>query len=155
MLGEYMIDKRDALNLIKNLLLSQPLGILATESVDGIHTSLIPFSYDEFHECIFFCASENSSEFQNIEYTNSVSLLVHNNACPEKQEEHCSVSVQGFATVLRGERQECANLQLRGAHDALNWHFTSPCMQSLALQIHSYELVQSFRKIQRIVPYGS
>lgn len=150
-----MIDKSGALNLIIELLLSQPLGILATESVDGIHTTLIPFAYDQFHESIIFCTSQDSSACQNIDYTNSVSLLVHSDTGCNCRGERCSVSVQGSAILLHGEEQECAQMQLLGTHHTLTRHLSSPSMQSFALHIHSFELVKNFKTVQRVSLLGS
>ena len=145
-----MINRQELQREITELLLSQKLAVLATQSSEGsAYASLIAFAAtDDLHK-IVFATPKATRKFANIKHNPNVSLLIDDRSNNEK-DFHDAQAVTVMGTLDRTDnnasRNELVSLYL-SKHPYLEDFLRSPSTAFIIISIRSYYLVSRFQEV--------
>lgn len=138
---------------IAELLLSQKLAVLSTQSPEGFsYSSLIAFAVTDNLRNIVFATPKATRKFANIKHNPRVSLLVDNRSNSE-EDFHDAQAVTVLATVDRivqdASPNDLKSLYLR-KHPYLEDFLHSPSTAFISLAVRSYYLVSRFQEVMEL-----
>ncbi len=99
-----------------NPLLEQPLAVLATQGVGGVHTSLISIAVSPLGDRIWFATLPDTQKTDNMKKYPQVSLLLDDRSSHETLPHISALTVQGHAVFLAGAEAEAAATILLARH---------------------------------------
>ena len=138
---------------IEELLLSQKLAVLATQSSEGsAYASLIAFAATDDLRKIVFATPKATRKFANISHNPKVSLLIDDRSNNEKDfHDAQAVTVMGVVDRIDGDKSqnELASLYLT-KHPYLADFLHSPSTAFIIISVRSYYLVSRFQEVMEL-----
>ena len=138
---------------IAELLLSQKLAVLATQSSGGSsYSSLIAFAATDDLQKIVFATPKATRKFANIKHNPRVSLLIDNRSNNEKDfHDAKAVTVMGAAERIDPDTSpsEMKSLYL-SKHPYLEDFLRSPSTAFIIISVRSYYLVSRFQEVMEL-----
>ena len=138
---------------IAELLLSQKLAVLATQSPSGwSYSSLIAFAATDDLQKIVFATPKATRKFANINHNPKVSLLIDNRSNNEKDfHDAKAVTVMGTAELIDPDTSpiELKSLYL-GKHQYLEDFLRSPSTALIIISVKCYYLVSRFQEVMEL-----
>ncbi len=148
-----MTNREQLQKEIAELLLSQKLAVLATQSSEGsAYASLIAFAATDDLRKIVFATPKATRKFANIRHNPKVSLLIDDRSNNE-QDFHDAQAVTVMGTVDRidadASQTELASLYL-SKHPYLEDFLRSPSTAFIIVSVRSYHLVSRFQEVMEL-----
>lgn len=142
----------DLMDKIRGLLVSQRLGVLATNQGGQPYTSLVAFAFSDDLRRLFFATTRATRKFANLQAEPRVSLLIDNRSHrSEDFREAIAVTALGCAQeVSDSERQAVLGLYL-DRHAGLREFVMAPTCALLQIEVTSYSLVSRFQNVVEIL----
>ncbi len=146
-----MEDRERLLDLIRALLQSQPLAVLATQSRGQPYTNLMAFAATDDLKQVVFATNRATRKFANLLADPRVALLVDNRAnSPADFTEAAAVTLLGRAWELHGqERQRFLELYL-AKHPYLKEFVAQPACALLQVTVENCILVTRFQEVKEV-----
>lgn len=148
-----MTNREQLQREIAELLLSQKLAVLATQSSEGsAYASLIAFAATDDLQKIVFATPKATRKFANIKHNPKVSLLVDNRSNREKDfHDAQAVTVMGTADWIESDTppNELISLYLSN-HPYLEEFLHSPSTAFIIISVRSYYLVSRFQEVMEL-----
>ena len=135
---------------IAELLLSQKLAVLATQSPEGSsYSSLIAFAATDDLKKIVFATPKATRKFANIKHNPMISLLIDNRSNNDK-DFHDAKAITVMGAVDRIDPDESPN-ELKSLylskHPYLEDFLRSPSTAFISISVWSYYLVSRFQEV--------
>ena len=138
---------------IAELLLSQKLAVLATQSPEGSsYSSLIAFAATDNLQKIVLATPKATRKFTNIKHNPKVSLLIDDRSNNEKDfHDAQAVTVMGAVERIDADisQNELASLYL-SKHPYLEDFLRSPSTAFVIISVKSYYLVSRFQEVMEL-----
>ena len=138
---------------VAELLLSQKLAVLATQSPEGSsYSSLIAFAATDDLQKIVFATPKATRKFTNIKHNPRVSLLIDNRSNNEKDfHDAQAVTVLGTVDSIGPDLppNELKSLYL-SKHPYLEDFIRSPSTAFISISVSSYYLVSRFQEVMEL-----
>ena len=138
---------------IEELLLSQKLAVLATQSSEGsAYASLIAFAATDDLRKIVFATPKATRKFANISHNPKVSLLIDDRSNNEKDfHDAQAVTVMGAVDRIEPDasQNELATIYL-GKHPYLEDFLRSPSTAFISISVWRYYLVSRFQEVMEL-----
>ena len=152
-----MVKKITNKNLLQSeiaeLLLSQKLAVLATQSPEGSsYSSLIAFAATDNLQKIVLATPKATRKFANIKHNPKVSLLIDDRSNNEKDfHDAQAVTVMGAVERIDADisQNELASLYL-SKHPYLEDFLRSPSTAFVIISVKSYYLVSRFQEVMEL-----
>jgi len=148
-----MADKEKLQQEIGELLATQKLAVLGTQSADGFaYTSLIAFAATADLRTIVLATPKATRKFANIKNNPKVSLLVDSRSNREEDFHQAkAVTVMGVATMAEHEdgRGKLAALYL-SKHPHLEDFLRAPTTAFILVEVWRYYLVSRFQHVMEL-----
>lgn len=148
-----MTNREQLQREIAELLLSQKLAVLASQSFEGsAYASLIAFTATDDLQKIVFATPKATRKFANIKHNPKVSLLIDNRSNNEK-DFHDAKAVTVLGTVERIDPEtsprELESLYV-SKHPYLEDFLRSPSTAFIIISARSYYLVNRFQEVMEL-----
>ena len=147
-----MINRDSTLrNNILQLLNSQKLGVLATQSEMYPHTSLVAYAFTKDLKFIIFATLKNSRKFKNIENHPEVSILIDNRKNRTSDFKN-AVALTATGIALRPSKLQNIRyryLYLKSFPD-LRGFINDPDSMIIPLKVDKYTYVQQFQEVAEL-----
>jgi len=139
--------------VIRGLLHSQPLAVLATQAQGQPYANLMAFAATDDLRQVVFATRRDTHKFANLLADPRVALLVDNRANrPEDFQEAAALTVLGRARELIGrERQPYLELYLT-KHPYLQDFVSQPACALLLVTVERCVLVTRFQEVRQLYP---
>ncbi|MBD3413506.1 MAG: pyridoxamine 5'-phosphate oxidase family protein [Candidatus Aminicenantes bacterium] len=150
---ENRLQKKDKTKKeISKLFAGQPLAVLATQSKDAPHLSLIAFVSSPDLKRIFFVTNRSTHKFKHLKENPRVSLLMDNRSNrAEDFQTAAAVSVYGKAKEIpKSQNKKFVNM-FTDEHPSLKDFIRSPDSALVQVTVDKYSLVSQFQNVQEII----
>lgn len=134
---------------IKDLLAQQRLCVLATQGEHGPYTSIVAFFASSDLQSLYFATTKQTTKFQNLLNTSSVSLLIDN-----RRNMECDFCEAKAATVI-GEARVVEKDNSPGIVEEYFRHFphlkeflSSPSASLIEVRAKTYFFVERFQSVR-------
>jgi general stress protein 26 len=148
-----MTNREQIRKEIAELLLSQKLAVLATQSHEGSsYASLIAFAATDDLKKIVLATPKATRKFANIKHNPKVSLLIDDRSNNEKDfHDAQAVTVMGVVDriELNSIQNELSQLYL-SKHPYLEDFLCSPSTTFIVISVKSYFLVSRFQEVMEL-----
>lgn len=146
-----MADQERLQDMIRSLLQTQPLAVLATQSQGQPYTNLMAFAATHDLKQVVFATNRATRKFANLLADPRVALLVDNRANnPADFTDAAAVTLLGRAWELQGrERQPYLELYL-AKHPYLQEFVAAPACALLQVTVEKCILVTRFQEVHQI-----
>jgi general stress protein 26 len=148
-----MTNREQLQREIAELLLSQKLAVLATQSPEGsAYASLIAFTATDELQKIVFATPKATRKFANIKHNPKVSLLIDDRSNNEKDfHDAQAITVLGVVDRIADDvsQDELASLYL-SKHPYLEDFLRSPSTAFIIISVRSYYLVSRFQEVMEL-----
>ncbi|MFP3866675.1 MAG: pyridoxamine 5'-phosphate oxidase family protein [Desulfobacteraceae bacterium] len=146
-----MKNLNETTEIIKGLLWSQKLAVLATHNHGQPYSNLMAFAVTDDLKYFFFATTRATRKYSNLMADSRVSLLVDNRANEEADfSQAAAVTALGQAWELQGlERQQSLKIFL-DKHPYLQDFVSSPSCALLRVKVEKYILVTRFQEVREI-----
>jgi nitroimidazol reductase NimA-like FMN-containing flavoprotein (pyridoxamine 5'-phosphate oxidase superfamily) len=146
-------EREDTGAVIRGLLHSQPLAVLATQAQGQPYANLMAFAATDDLRQVVFATRRDTHKFANLLADSRVALLVDNRANrPEDFQEAAALTVLGRARELIGrERQPYLELYL-AKHPYLQDFVAQPACALLLVTVERCVLVTRFQEVRQLYP---
>jgi len=148
-----MTSKEELYREIKDLLSSQKLAVLGTQSAEGFaYASLIAFAATGDLQAIVLATPRATRKFANIRNNPRISLLIDNRSNQEEDfHDAKAVTVMGVAeeVATNGAAKELASLYLE-KHPYLEDFLGSPTTAFIRVTVWRYYLVKRFQEVMEL-----
>lgn len=142
------MKREQALRQVEELLDSQGLGVLATESKGRPHTSLVAYARTEDLRRLMFGTTKASRKYSNIQINPRVAMLVDNRSNEVSDfKDAMAITAMGNAFEPEGEEREMMLEAYKERHSYLSDFASSPTIAFIAIEVESYNLVSRFQKV--------
>ncbi|MDI6853817.1 MAG: pyridoxamine 5'-phosphate oxidase family protein [Deltaproteobacteria bacterium] len=150
-----MTDSKESLDLVKSLLASQSLAVLATQDHGQPYTSLMAFAATDDLKYLILATTRPTRKFANLLAEPRVALLVDNRANePADFSKAAAVTALGKTWELQGrDRQDYLKIYL-AKHPYLEEFASSPDCALLRVAVEKYILVTRFQEVREVYPTG-
>ncbi len=133
---------------IKDLLVKQPLAVLATQSDGGPYTSLMAYAYTDDLRALVVATAMSTRKHRNIVGESRVSLLVDDRSNTGKDFQHAAaVTIVGEASVVEESEREFFEKIYFNRHPSLEDFLLSPDTAFLKVDVHNYLMVSKFQEV--------
>lgn len=149
------ITKKDKIaNLIKELLVKESFGVLATAGNNECYTSLISFASSENLTTIAFATPIETTKFEMINKNKNVSILIDNRSTNENNiNDIAAITVLGQARILtKKEEIEKWSKILINKHIYLDDFINAETSAMILIEITKYYYVTSFQEVMEWNP---
>jgi len=148
-----MIESAEAAEMVRNLLNTQYLAVLATQGEDGPYSNLVAFAAGNDLKYLIFATPRATRKFANLKANPRVSLLVDNRSNRETDfAEASAVTVLGSAAEAAGsERERYLSFYLQ-RHPHLQDFVTGPTCALIRVSVEKYILVTRFQEVREVYP---
>ena len=143
-----MKDTTELEEMLKGVLASQKLAVIATQKEGQPFTNLVAFVATDDLKHLLFATTRATRKFANLRADNRVALLVDNRR-NQASDFSNAVAVTAFgraAEVEEVEREHFLGLYL-GKHGHLKGFATAPTCALVKVDIERYEVVQRFQNV--------
>ena len=148
-----MTDRKQLQGEIAELLLSQKLAVLSSQTPEGSsYSSLIAFAATDDLQQIVLATPRATRKFANIKYNPKVSLLVDNRSNKEQDfHDAKAVTVMGIVDEINLDpsHNDLASLYLQ-KHPYLDDFLHSPSTVFLLISVYRYYLVSRFQEVMEL-----
>lgn len=143
-----VVQGKEAVSRIKNLLEKQPLAVLATQGNGQPYTSLMAYAFTDDLRYILLATAMSTRKHRNILGESRVALLVDDRSNNEKDfEKAAALTITGEACETKpNEREDFTTLFLR-RHPSLENFLGSPSTFFFKIEVHKYLLVSKFEEV--------
>ncbi len=144
------MDSTNAKQLLRDLLASQRLAVLATSDGEQTHATLVAFSVTEDLGTIVFATTRATRKFRIIERAPCVAMLVDNRANEVADfRDALAATAHGTAAETVKEGSDLLRLYL-GEHPYLRDFVSAPSCALVAVRVERYDLVGAFQNVLEI-----
>lgn len=140
------MDRTELKKTLRTIINEQLFGVLATQAVDGPHTTIVAFASADDLETIVFATQRETRKYSNLEQKTGVSLFID-----DRKNRHAAlgeirgIEIRGKASELqRGERKPY-ELIYAAKHPPLTEFVKNAAL--VRIQVERYDLVQQFQKV--------
>jgi heme iron utilization protein len=142
-------NDHDITTAIKELLVRQPLAVLATQGDGQPYTSLMAYAYTKDLRFIVVATAMSSRKHLNILDESRVALLVDDRSNNEEDFQNATaLTIVGEACeIAQDEREAYCRIYL-DRHPALETFLTSSATTLLKIAVHKYLLVSKFEDVR-------
>ena len=138
---------------IKELLESQPLGVLATQNRGQPYTSLVAIASSDDLRSLFFATTRSTRKFANLSGDSRVAMLVDNRSNEVSDFRWAkAVTAIGEAEELEPQKSKKPLAIYLTKHPHLEDFVSSPSCAFLRIQGSTYYLVTRFQNVMEIKP---
>jgi general stress protein 26 len=149
----FMTNRKQLQKEIAELIFSQKLAVLATQSHEGSsYASLIAFAATDDLKKIVLATPKATRKFANIEHNPKVSLLIDDRSNNEKDfHDAQAVTVMGVVGRIESNstQSELSHLYL-SKHPYLEEFLCSPSTAFIVVSVKSYFLVSRFQEVMEL-----
>jgi len=140
-------------DVVRGLLASQPLAVLATQGGGQPYASLVAFAPSSDLASLYFATTRATRKYANLHEERRVALLVDNRSNRESDfREAIAATATGFAQeVIGGEREPIQALYL-AKHPNLGPFVSSPECALFRVRVETYVVVQQFQQVRTLHP---
>ena len=137
--------------LVRELLASQQLAVLATETRGTPYTSLIAFAAASDLKTLVFATPRPTRKFSNLSENARVSLLVDNRSNREEDfAEAAAATILGSAREATGEERESSLTLFLGKHPYLSSFARSPNCAIFRVEVEAYYVASRFQSVSEL-----
>ncbi len=137
--------------IVRELLSSQRLAVLSTETGGAPYSSLIAFAASPDISTLVFTTARPTRKFSNLSENERVSLLVDNRTNREEDfADAAAATILGTAREAAGEERESALALLLGKHPYLSSFARSPNCAIFRVEIEAYYVVSRFQSVSEL-----
>jgi len=151
--GKKMTTRKQLQGEIAELLLSQKLAVLASQTPEGSsYSSLIAFAATDDLQKIMLATPRATRKFTNIRHNPKVSLLIDNRSNKEQDfHDAKAVTVMGIVDEINLDpsHNDLASLYLQ-KHPYLDDFLHSPSTVFLLISVYRYYLVSRFQEVMEL-----
>jgi hypothetical protein len=148
-----MIDRKQLQSEIAELLLTQKLAVLSTQTPENLpYASLIAFAVTDDLQKIVLATPRATRKFANIKNNPNVALLIDNRSNREEDfHDAKAVTVLGSVDgiVLDASREDLVSLYLQ-KHPYLEDFLRAPSTAFVLVSVRSYYLVSRFQEVMEL-----
>jgi nitroimidazol reductase NimA-like FMN-containing flavoprotein (pyridoxamine 5'-phosphate oxidase superfamily) len=143
-----METSADIQNRLRNLLDSQKLAVVATQTGGQPYASLVAFAATDNLRHIFFVTARTTRKFSNLISDSRVAVMVNSSANEESDfHDATALTATGIAEeIMDPERQALLELYL-SKHPYLEDFARSPSCALIRVTARSYYMVQNFQNV--------
>jgi putative heme iron utilization protein len=147
-----MADNTEVLNLIRNILESQRLAVLATQNHGQPYSNLVAIAATADLKFLLFATTRATRKYANLMADPRVAVLVDNRKNdPTDFAEAAALTALGKAWELQGvERQRFLEVYL-ARHPYLKEFVTGPICALLRVKVDKYIVVSRFQDVREIL----
>ncbi len=143
-----MPEGQTALDMLRALLDSQCLSVVATQMQGVPYTSLVAFAASDDLRTIFFVTSRATTKYRNLSANPNVSLLIDNRThSVEDFSTGTAVTAVGKATEIPGNEAVAVAKRFIGKHPHLEVFVKSPSTAICRVDVETYYLVTRFQNV--------
>ncbi|GAB4329996.1 MAG: pyridoxamine 5'-phosphate oxidase family protein [Candidatus Abyssubacteria bacterium] len=147
-----MQDILKAKELLRELLASQKLAVLATQAEGQPYASLVAFAATRDLRNLVFTTSSRTRKFANLQKNPHVAMLIDSRSNSEEDFEHAiAATATGTAKVEEKDRARLQELYLL-KHPGLGEFLASPHSVLVTVEVEKYILVSKFQNVVDICP---
>lgn len=137
--------------IVRELLSSQRLAVLSTETGGAPYSSLIAFAASPDISTLVFTTARPTRKFSNLSENERVSLLVDNRTNREEDfADAAAATILGTAREAAGEERESALALFLGKHPYLSSFARSPNCAIFRVEIEAYYVVSRFQSVSEL-----
>jgi len=137
--------------LVRELLASQRLAVLSTETRGTPYSSLIAFAAAPDLTALVFATPRPTRKFSNLSENARVSLLVDNRSNREEDfAEAAAATILGSARETTGEERESSLALFLGKHPYLSSFVRSPECAIFRVEVEAYYVVSRFQSVSEL-----
>lgn len=137
--------------IVRELLSSQRLAVLATEAQGNPYSSLIAFAAAPDLKALVFATPRPTRKFSNLSGNARVSLLVDNRGNREEDfAEAAAATIVGTAREATGEESEACLALFLGKHPYLSSFARSPNCAIFRVEVEAYYVVTRFQSVSEL-----
>lgn len=137
--------------IVRELLSSQRLAVLSTETGGAPYSSLIAFAASPDLSTLVFTTARPTRKFSNLSENARVSLLVDNRTNREEDfAAAAAATILGSAREAEGEERESALALFLGKHPYLSSFARSPNCAIFRVEIEAYYVVSRFQSVSEL-----
>jgi len=143
-----VISKEAALLKITEIIGSQRFAVVATDSGEHIHTSLVCFTVSKDLNCFFFGTPRNTRKYKFLKKNGKVGFNISDNKnYPEDTHNAYAVTAHGEGSELYdNERQRIADLLMR-KYPHLKEFYEDPATALFIIKIKEYSITSNFQQV--------
>jgi len=137
--------------IVRELLASQRLAVLSTETRGTPYSSLIAFAAAPDLKTLVFATPRPTRKFSNLSENARVSLLVDNRTNREEDfAEAAAATILGIAREATGEEKESSLAVFLGKHPYLSSFVRSPNCAIFRVEVEAYYVVTRFQSVSEL-----
>jgi hypothetical protein len=137
--------------IVRELLASQRLAVLATEAQGKPYASLIAFAAGPDLKTLVFATPRPTRKYSNLAENARVSLLVDNRGNREEDfAEAAAATILGIALEATGEERESCLAVFLGKHPYLSSFARSPNCAIFRVDVEAYYVVNRFQSVSEL-----
>jgi len=146
-------DSRDLLEVVRRLLASQPLAVLATQGGGQPYASLVAFVPSGDLATLAFATSRATRKYSNLNEEPRVALLMDNRSNRETDfREATAVTATGVAEEVLGADRAAVRTLYVGRHPHLAAFVEAPSSVLFRVRVETYVVVQEFQRVVTLRP---
>jgi nitroimidazol reductase NimA-like FMN-containing flavoprotein (pyridoxamine 5'-phosphate oxidase superfamily) len=137
--------------IVRELLASQRLAVLATAAQGNPYSSLIAFAAAPDRKVLVFATLRATRKFSNLTENARVSLLVDNRGNREEDfSESAAVTILGTAREAIGEERETCLALFLGKHPYLSSFARSPNCAIFRVEVEAWYVANRFQPVSEL-----
>ncbi len=146
-----MEDAHSLERIVRELLSSQRLAVLATEAGGHPYASLIAFAAAPDLKALVFATPRPTRKFTNLSANARVSILVDNRGNLEEDfVEAAAATILGTAIEATGEERDSCLAVFLGKHPYLSSFVRSPNCAIFRVEVEAYYVVHRFQSVSEL-----
>ena len=135
-----------ARDILEDLLQTQKLAVLATQSADGTYTSLVAFAPSPDRKHIAFATRRDTAKYENLCQNPRASVMLDNRSeAGEELEQIRAVTISGVTNEATGDARDRLADLLLNRHPELEDFLASRTCALLTLRIERCHVVSGFQ----------
>ena len=146
-----MDETSERTRVLRELLISQPLGVLSTHDRGRPHASLVAFAVSEDLREVLFATPRTTRKFAHLTSDARVAILVDNRTnTPADFHRAVTVTARGTVDEIPHEEKEARLEPYLARHPHLSDFVRAPSCALMRLHVEGYTLVQRFQEVTEI-----
>lgn len=142
---------KDWIPILKDLLASEPLGVLSTQGREGPHASLVAFAASEDLGEILFASPRTTRKFTNLMWSARAAFLVDNRSnTPADFHNATAARATGTVEEIPHHEKEAFLGPYILRHPHLVDFVHAPTCALMRLRVESYSVVRRFQEVVEI-----
>ncbi len=147
------MSHEDAWHTLRELLRTQDLAVLGTDSEGHPYTGLVAFDATEDLKCLLFATARATRKYRNLQGNPRVSLLIDNRSHSVTDfQRAAAVTVLGAIDVVEPAEEGRLKERFQTRHPHLNDFVGSPSSALVRVKVDRYYLVRRFQEVFELVP---